>query len=1155
MLWDDQPVPGFEQLRLQHLLAYLVLHRDTPVSRQQLAFRFWPDTTDQQALKNLRTLLTRFRRALPHADDFVAVTSQTLQWQAAAPFTLDVVQFEAALAQAKVADREGAVDALAAAVAAYGGDLLPDCYDDWIHPQREQMRRAYGQALERLVLMLDEQRDYARAIPYAERLVHFDPLHEAAYRHLMRLHLALGNRAEALRVFQACEAMLQREFGLVPGRATRRLYERLLKMEEPPVRPLSGRFAEPRPADPPLVGRQEEWARLVAAWRAAASGRPQMVLLTGEAGIGKTRLAETFLDWVSAQGFPTAAAHGYPTNNALVYAPVAEWLHDPVFQPRLAALDDPRLCEVARILPGLLAQRPNLAPPGPLTEAWQRTRLFEALARALLGFGADKGEPLLLFLDDLQWADRETLDWLVYLLRFDPHAPLLLLGTVREHEMTADHPLNTVRLALTRAGLLSVIALSPLGAAETAALAASVAGRPLETEEANRIYRETEGNPLYVVEMVRAGLDRGRTEEDEETRSQGRERGYPVPPTASLALPPKVRAVIEWRLAMLSPTAQELAQVGAVIGRRFSFDVLARASAQDEMALVEGLDELWQRRIVRGEGTDTYNFSHEWIRAVAYETMGPIRRRAIHQRVAEVLETLHANDLDTVSGQIAVHYERAGLVQPAIAYYRRAAAAAQRVYAHAEAVRLYTHLLHGELSAGLSAGERCAIMLALAEIWRMTGYWASALNTGREALTIAETVGDAHLLAQAQCAVAEALYLQGYYDAALDWLARAEQGFMASGDRRGVVIALGTMGQIHWLRGNHSRALAVLARQLQIATEVGDPHGIGEALEAIGMVHWSQGDWERAADCCLEATRIVEPLGDKQVLARAAITLGNVRAAQHRTDEAVSWYLRAGKLAQQMDDRRTLSRVISNIARILARRGEYARAIAGYQRSLRNAWEIGDRATACLNLAGLAAVHERVGNTHEAEFLYRKAIGFGLRLGMPAYLAGMFVGMARLLLACGRAAEARDFYGEALDTIANVSGERLAGEDTRFEARVLGIRLRHALGQRSPAETLADLRALLPHAAPHQQATLHYELWRLAPEDETARRAAAAFYRSDYAETGEETSRLRYQALVGETLPDPPPLPDVSELIPDTPEGLDLASLLADLEASFEKVL
>lgn len=166
----DQLVAGFDQARLQHLLAYLVLHRSAPISRQQLAFAFWPDTPDQQALKNLRTLLTRLRQALPDADDCISVTARMLQWRADAPLRLDVAEFEAAVAQAEGADPAGTASAWAAAVAAYTGELLPDCYDDWILPLRERLHGAYGAALERLVLGLEEQRDDGGTLPYAQRL-------------------------------------------------------------------------------------------------------------------------------------------------------------------------------------------------------------------------------------------------------------------------------------------------------------------------------------------------------------------------------------------------------------------------------------------------------------------------------------------------------------------------------------------------------------------------------------------------------------------------------------------------------------------------------------------------------------------------------------------------------------------------------------------------------------------------------------------------------------------------------------------------------------------------------------------------------------------------------------------------------------------------
>ncbi|MGC9333811.1 MAG: AfsR/SARP family transcriptional regulator, partial [Anaerolineae bacterium] len=215
---DGAPVTDVDTPRLQSLLAYLVLHRDTPQSRAHLAFLFWPDTSEAQARTNLRNLLHHLRRALPDADSYLEASVQTLQWRSHAPFALDVAIFEAAMEDAKQAMQASnplAVrEALERAIALYQGDLLPSCYDDWILPLREALRQAHLDALERLARMLEEQRDYPAAIGHAQRLLRHDPLHEATYRHLIRLHALNGDRAGALRVYHTCTTILQRELGV-----------------------------------------------------------------------------------------------------------------------------------------------------------------------------------------------------------------------------------------------------------------------------------------------------------------------------------------------------------------------------------------------------------------------------------------------------------------------------------------------------------------------------------------------------------------------------------------------------------------------------------------------------------------------------------------------------------------------------------------------------------------------------------------------------------------------------------------------------------------------------------------------------------------------------------------------------------------------------
>jgi DNA-binding SARP family transcriptional activator len=659
---EDRPSARPPSVRQQQLIAYLVLHaRRAPLQRQLIAGSLWPESSDAQALTNLRRELHHLRDTRPRLDALVASGSRTLALRPEAAAAVDLVVFEAA------ADRGLAGDAAALREAArlYKGDVLPGSVGEWIDADRELLRQRARKVLARLVNLLERDRAFGDAIEYAQQSLRLDPLDEQAWCALMRCHARRGERATALHLYQECAALLKQELGIQPSAATRATYREILDLDaQAPVMP-----APPRTALYPLVGRDAEWHALLDAWQAAAAGRPRLFLIRGEAGIGKSRLAEELVGWCGPESIATVAARCYAGEGRLAYAPIAAWLKSDALQSALMRLDASWLTEIARLRPEVVAARPEIPRPGGELENWQRLRFFEALAQAFRS-----AAPLVLVLDDLQWADADTIEWLQYFMRSASTTPFLLVGTLRAEEEEDNQSIGRLLGRLQHDGLLTAIALGPLDRAATAQLAGEVAEQPLDEAALLRTFRETEGHPLFIVE-------RGRMELTREPGSPGED-----------ALP-RVQSVVAARLGRLSEEARAAAEVASAVGRDFRFDILAHASDLEEAALVRALDELWRRQIVRVQADERWDFSHDRIREVAYSAIGPARRRLIHRRIAQGMELLFASRLDEVSASIAVHLDRGGQPARAIPFLERAAAVSTRLSATEEAIRCLTHAL------------------------------------------------------------------------------------------------------------------------------------------------------------------------------------------------------------------------------------------------------------------------------------------------------------------------------------------------------------------------------------------------------------------------------------------------------------------------------
>jgi DNA-binding SARP family transcriptional activator len=843
------------------LVAFLAFHAGSPQARQRIAALFWPDSTDAQALTNLRRELHYLRQIL-RDDPSLVVTPRDLCWDDTGSCRVDLRVFDterqAALAAAAAGDDAGAVEHAAAALAEYRGDLLPSSYDDWLLEARAELKRQCVDLCDLLCATRTRAGDLARAADAVRRRLQLEPLEEIGYRTLMRLQADLGDRAGAVSTYHHCASVLERELGVVPDAATRTAFQRLITHAglSEGARPDGRAAGRKGPGAVPLIGRSAELGMLEDVWRAAAAGEPRMALVRGGAGVGKTRLVAEVAGLARGQGAVVAGTRCFGASGRLALAPVADWLRNPVVQSAAATLDPASRAEVGRLVPTGGHGSGTRA----LADAWQRHRFFEGLARALQAVG----RPLLLVLDNMHWCDQETLAFVTFCLTRAEGTPLLVAGTVRGDGHDDGHELADWTVRMRATGLLTELPLTPLEAVDTARLAAAVSGEALAEPDAALLHATTGGFPLYVIEAVRGSAHLRGT----------------LPPSADLS------GVLRKRLAEATGAARDVAGLAAAVGTNFSLDLLTEASDLNADEVVTAVDELWRMRIMRVFG-DGYDFSHDLLRETAYAEVSPPKRWLLHRRIAQSLELLHAEGTDAVATQLAEQYSRGGRPDRAVHYYSRAADAAAGMFAHTEAIRLDKKALAiiEDMPAGRGRDSRELEVLEQMAAPLNAKYGYSSLELQRtleRSIELAEALGRRDSVVNGLTALWGTRFVQGHisdgYRLALRALDLAEPGSELSGLAHfgvgGSEVSLG-------MPAAAIRHLAVAARSslwLVIGSR-GDVHGVAWSAHA----HWLLGHDDAAVSTSQEAIELARALGHPYSLAIALAYGAITRQMRHDT--------------------------------------------------------------------------------------------------------------------------------------------------------------------------------------------------------------------------------------------------------------------------------
>ncbi len=892
------------------ILAILAADR-RPYSRDELAALLWPESDEDGARGALRRTLSALRGAVGDGplriDRGTVALVEERCW-------IDLAVIDAA---ARSDDRPGLAAAAGLARGTFlAGFSLRDSpeFDDWRAARSVSAERAVLMVLDRLAAAAEADGDVDAAIDAASHRLDLDPLDEAGHVRLMDLLAVSGARGAALRQYRQCVAILDRELGVAPLAATTARYEAIRDVDgaaagvvPPGMAPLADPHV-PRPSiaarDLPLVGREAALAGLRAGYDSVAAAGGHALAIVGEAGIGKTRLAATFVATVRSAGGAVLSATGHPAEQAIAYGAIAELLRSATSLPdgerRLAALDPSTRAGLARLLPSLDPRPTPGASDGPGAHA----RLVRDIADGLVGL-ASGVVPGVLWLDDVQWLDGPSLEALGYIERRLSGSGIVLLVAWRPEDL--DGAARGFADRVTAVSSTIVVPLERLTPADVVRLAVS-SGVSVDEAAVDRLVIASEGLPLYVAEVLAQDV------------------------AAGDVMPKGVEAVLRQRLGTVAETTGQILATAAVIGRSFDLQTVRHASGRSDDEAVDALEEGVRRGLIR-EGPTGFDFAHGALRDLAMAGTTLTRRRLLHRRVADALRIDLAGHGRADLGRlvrIAAHERAAGRDEAAAEAYAIASERAEEVFANREAID------YGEMALALGHPDATRLHGSLGRLRTRLGDYAGAIASLEAAAALAQPSE----LSALEWSLARAHLRRGDLAAADHHLAAASVGVPAPDDRLLARIAVDRAVVRRRARDPEGAALAAAEAQA-FAIHADDRLAIGAAHRMRGLAALDADDTQLAVTELIEAANVALDDPDPTATIAALAGLAMATAAHGDVDAALVHGEAALTVCRRIGDRHLEAAVEDHLADLLHHAGREEDAMQHLQRAVAAFAEVG----------------------------------------------------------------------------------------------------------------------------------------------------------------------------------------------------------------------
>ncbi len=727
---------SWPRAKAKTLVKLLALQTDRSLHREQVLDTLWGHLKPKAAAANLRKNLHYLRTELRNGSRQPELIESSGDLLVLLPdVRLDIDAYRELAQRA----RETRTDPLLyeRALELYAGPLLPDdLYEEWAAATRDELAALYAELLAELEQLYETTGCLELAKERADQLVLADPLDEASQRCLIRLLALSGDREGALRQLESCRSALREELGVEPDEETEALRQRIEEGR------LDAGPAAALPALGPFVGRERELRELRGALDGALEGRGGMVLLAGEAGIGKTRLAHEAAVYAAVQGALVLRGSATEDEGTPPYWPWIQILRAYVDEVGLDELlrqmgtGAPFLTQLVPEIRDLIPEPP--ATNGDLAPAQARFRLFDSVAT--LFKNAAKRRTIVVIIDDLHFIDPSSLGLLQFLLRAAPDTRMLIVAALRDHEVSRRNGLAQFLEETARFANHDRLTLDGLGKEDIATLVRLVAGEKANEDLVTALQRLTNGNPLFVSEvgkLIAAGSAAGHLD------------GAKL---ADLGIPTQIADVIQQRLSSLSRTSQQVLATASVIGNTFASSTLAAVVDMPRDGLLHAIDEGMAAAVVTEAGRGRYRFRHGLIQRALYDALPLPRRVALHKRTGETLEALNATSGQVPLSELAHHFREASLLgdaEKAVSYGERAAKQAALALAYEDAIDEYERTLEVLNARGPDLTHRCELLLGLGDaLWRAGGHDRAAARL-HEAASAARQLGDGERLARA----------------------------------------------------------------------------------------------------------------------------------------------------------------------------------------------------------------------------------------------------------------------------------------------------------------------------------------------------------------------------------------------------------------------